>query len=71
MLVPKSVLEAIRLGVWDYEPTETKSTRYDATGALPGSDEKLEVMAKRVQQGLPLWHPEDRRTYEDLELVES
>ena len=40
--MPKSVLEAIRLGVWDYEPTETTTTRYDATGALPGSDEKLE-----------------------------
>jgi len=64
--VPQSVLEAIQLGIWDYEPDESESAAYEATDALPGSDEKLEVMARRIREGLPLWHPEDRRTYDGL-----
>jgi hypothetical protein len=63
--VPLSVLEAIRDGRWDYEPRAMDDNEYRPTSALPGSDEKKLVLAKRVQQGLPLWHPEDRRTYDD------
>ena len=63
--MPNSVLEAIQAGIWDYEPENTETNEYEATKALPGSDEKLAVLADRVQQGLPLWHPEDRRTYDD------
>ena len=57
-----SVLEAIRAGIWDFEPKETKEESFEATQALPGSHEKLDVLSQRVAQGLPLWHPEDRRT---------
>lgn len=53
------------MGIWDYEPELHEATFYEATRALPGTDEKLEVMARRVRQGLPLWHPHDRRTYDD------
>jgi hypothetical protein len=63
--VPQSVLEAVLLGIWDFEPDECEASRYEATKALPGSSEKLEVMARRLRQGLPLWHPKDRRDYED------
>jgi hypothetical protein len=59
------VLEAIKMGVWDYEPEEQDSSTYRATRALPGTDEKLDVMAQRVGRGLPLWHPEDRRTFDE------
>ncbi len=65
--MPNSVLEAIKLGMWDYEPDNTETNRYDKTGALPGSDEKLEILAGRVAGGLPLWHPNDRRSYDDTE----
>ena len=61
-----SVLDAIKMGIWDYEPEDTEVKNYNATGALPGTDEKLDILAKRVQSGLPLWHPRDRRNYEDL-----
>jgi hypothetical protein len=27
------------------------------------------VMAERLRQGLPLWHPRDRMTYDDSEEV--
>ena len=63
-----SVLEAIREGIWDFEPTSTEDEEYESTKALPGSTEKLDILAQRVQLGLPLWHPEDRRTYDDQEV---
>jgi hypothetical protein len=63
--VPQSVLEAIKEGVWDYEPADADSNEYEATEALPGTDEKLNELARRVERGLPLWHPQDRRTFND------
>ena len=63
--VPHSVLDAIKAGTWDYEPEEADSQHFDSTVALPGTDEKLAVLAERVSRGLPLWHPEDRRSYDE------
>lgn len=62
--MPKSVLEAIKLGLWNFEPAEIASDEFDGTDAMPGTEEKLRVLASRVQRGLPLWHPGDR---DDLE----
>ena len=63
--VKHSVLEAIRAGIWDFEPTNSQQDDFEATQALPGSSEKLEVLTLRVAQGLPLWHPAARRTCDD------
>lgn len=63
--MPQSVLEAIRLGIWDYEPPRSMRSRVTPTGALPGTAEKLDVLAERLRLGLPLWHPEDRLSYEE------
>lgn len=65
--MPNSVLDAIKLGIWDYEPESRKEGAYDSTPALPGTNDKLAILADRVERGLPLWHPEDRRTYDDKE----
>jgi hypothetical protein len=65
--VPQSVLEAIKAGIWDFEPDKVETGNFDATEALPGTNEKLAVLADRVEAGLPLWHPSDRRTFEDRE----
>ncbi len=67
--VAESILDAIRDGQWDYEPELVDQELYDSTKALPGTEEKLEILASRVQDGLPLWHPRDRRTYDDSELI--
>lgn len=67
--MPHSVLDAIKAGLWDYEPDESQDTTFEATHAMPGTDEKLEILAQRVECGLPLWHPEDRRTYDDREAL--
>ncbi len=63
----ESILDAIKDGQWDYEPEQVNSDKYDSTRALPGTDEKLDILAARVRTGLPLWHPSDRRTYDDSE----
>ncbi|MBW3595951.1 MAG: hypothetical protein KY475_01600 [Planctomycetes bacterium] len=65
--MPTSVLDAIKLGFWNYEPQETEDGDFAACQALPGTDEKLEMLAERVRRGLPLWHPSDRRTFDDVE----
>jgi len=62
---PKSVLEAIKMGIWDFEPPEAESASFDAVDAMPGTREKLDEMARRVSQGLPLWHNEDREDMDD------
>jgi hypothetical protein len=61
----KSVLEAIQEGDWFFEPAEVDPKLYPATRAIPGTDEKLEVMAARVRAGLPLWHQSDRPDYDE------
>lgn len=68
--MPISVIDAVRMGMWDYEPDDQDASEFEATRALPGSDEKLVVIAERVRQGLPLWHPSDRRTYDATDEVD-
>ena len=63
----ESVLEAIRRGHWDYEPPRVDSQQYESTRALPGSAEKIGRLAERALVGLPLWHPEDRLSYDESE----
>lgn len=58
--MPKSVLEAIKLGLWDFEPPEVEFTEFDASDAMPGTKDKLKTLAQRAQNGLPLWHADDR-----------
>ncbi len=67
--MPKSVLEAIKLGLWDFEPPEVEFSEFDASDDMPGTKEKLETLAQRVQNGLPLWHLEDRDDVEDASPV--
>ena len=63
----RSVIEAIKDGLWDYEPEENGNENTKSTEALPGSDEKLEVLAQRLREGKPLWHPSDRLCFRDEE----
>ena len=58
--MPRSVLEAIKMGFWDFEPPDVESSQFESTDAMPGTKAKLEVLAHRVENGLPLWHPLDR-----------
>ncbi|MFO0790132.1 MAG: hypothetical protein U0805_11815 [Pirellulales bacterium] len=61
----KSVLDAIRDGDWYFEPEYVDPSRYQATSAIPGTVEKLHILAERARAGLPLWHESDRMNYEE------
>lgn len=65
--MPESVLDAIRQGQWDFEPEEVREEEYNSTAALPGSKKKISELAARASEGLPLWHPHDRRCYDDTD----
>ena len=60
-----SVLEAIRDGIWNYEPREIEPDQYLSTFAMPGTRAKIDILAERAEQGLPLWHGKDRLEYDD------
>lgn len=60
-----NVLNAIREGNWDFEPALEGGGAFDCTAAIPGSPEKIDILAARAELGLPLWHDEDRQDYED------
>ena len=65
--VSKSVLDAIREGDWFFEPEQIDSRHFQATSAIPGTRQKLDVLAARARAGLPLWHEHDRADYEELD----
>ena len=63
--MPHSVLDAIKVGIWDFEPEEIEDEDFDATSAMPGTTAKLDVLAERVRNGLPLWNSQDRMDYDE------
>ena len=65
--MPESVLEAIKQGQWDFEPETVKGEDFDRTPALPGTSAKISKLAERAQDGLPLWHPDDRLSFDETE----
>lgn len=48
----------------DFVPHESEG--FVATDAPAGSDEKIEILRKRVEMGQPLWHQLDREDYAGL-----
>jgi hypothetical protein len=48
----------------DFAPVETQE--FVPTDSPAGSAAKLEILARRIAQGMPLWHPEDRADYTGL-----
>ncbi len=63
--MPDSVLEAISLGLADFEPREIDSHEFEACEGMPGTQAKLTALAERARLGLPLWHPLDRQDCEE------
>lgn len=65
--VAQSIIDAIRTGDWGFEPREQPARDFSCTAAMPGTPEKIDVLAARIEQGLPLWHPHDRMCFRDSE----
>ena len=66
MKAPKNVFEAILQFGHDEDFHPEASEDFEPTDAPAGSEEKIEVLRRRVEMGLPLWHKEDRRDYSGL-----
>jgi hypothetical protein len=62
----RNVFEAILECGHDEDFIPQASDDFVATDAPAGSRAKIEILAERVQRGLPLWHPEDRTDYSGL-----
>ena len=55
----RNVFEIIELYGHDenFEPHHTED--FAPTSAPAGSKQKIDILAERIQRGMPLWHPED------------
>jgi len=67
----RNVFEIIELYGHDenFEPQCT--AEFQPTCAPAGSKQKIDVLADRIQRGMPLWHPEDSTDSPAGELVAS
>jgi hypothetical protein len=65
----RNVFEIIELYGHDenFEPHAT--TEFIPTAAPAGSRQKIDILAERIQRGMPLWHPEDSTDSSNTELV--
>ena len=50
---------------------EVAETLFQATDAIPGSPEKVEILKKRVALRLPLFHPNDRVDFLGIGLIQN
>lgn len=66
--VGQSILKAIKEGDWTFEPEAIPEDDFESTTAMPGTHEKVNEMAKRARNGLPLWHSADRRTFDSADI---
>jgi len=65
----RNVFEIIELYGHDenFEPHTTPE--FVSTNAAAGSRQKLDILAERIQRGMPLWHPEDSTESSEAALV--
>lgn len=55
----RTVFEALLKYGHDEDFSPKPSEAYQPTSFSPGSNDKIEVLRRRVELGLPLWHPQD------------
>ena len=66
MKAPRNVFEAILKYGHDEDFVPMESDEFEPTTAPAGSDEKIAILRRRVESGMPLWHLNDRRDYSGL-----
>lgn len=62
----KNVFEAILKYGHDEDFAPGQSLDFRPTDAPAGSEAKIEMLRRRVELGLPLWHHDDRVDYSGL-----
>ena len=61
----RNVFEAILKYGHDEDFSPNKEG-FEATNAPAGSEDKIKILRRRVEQGTPLWHRNDRHDYSGL-----
>ena len=65
MTVANSLLEAVKMGLWYFQPHTVDYGELEASDAMPGTREKLDVLAEHLRRNMPNWRergcPEDHR----------
>ena len=62
----RNVFEAIIKYGHDEDFAPAEDNAFEPTDAPAGSPEKIEALRRRIEQGQPLWHAEDRFDYSGL-----
>lgn len=62
----RNVFEAILKYGHDEDFFPESRDDFEPTDAPAGSEAKIEILRRRVEQGLPLWHNRDRVDYSGL-----
>ena len=62
----RNVFEAILNNGHDENFSSEESDEFSATNAPAGSEDKIEIMRRRIESGVPLWHGHDRVDYSGL-----
>ena len=55
-----SILEALKMGLWEFQPHTVDFSELEASDAMPGEREKLDILAEHLRRDLPIWHVGDR-----------
>ena len=62
----KNVFEAILKYGHDEDYSPEPQLNFQPTDAPAGSPEKIEILRRRIELGLPLWHDADRADFNGL-----
>lgn len=62
----RNVFETILKYGHDEDFAPVAGNDFVPTDAPAGSKEKIEILARRIEMGMPLWHPDDRHDYSGL-----
>ncbi len=62
----RNVFDAILKYGHDEDFNPVADNGFSATDAPAGSEEKIEILRRRVESGQPLWHDSDRIDYSGL-----
>ena len=63
---PDTVLDAVYGPGYGEDFVPTGNDAFHSTDAIPGTMEKLDVMAERIANGQPLFHEGDRESYDEV-----
>ena len=56
-----SILEAVKMRLWDFQPLRIDYSEIEASDNMPGTREKLDILAEHLRRDAVIWDSDDRR----------